>query len=124
MKEVQDRVVQFSNRYKLTNAETGEVLGTFDFDEVTGTVQQVGTEIDAELFDGIAADLAARVVANGGDIKDTVVTFSDTTGTAANVASGDNTSTLWSKVKNWFSRLKALAFKDKISDSDIDDGKK
>ena len=50
MKEVQDRVVQFSNRYKLTNAETGEVLGTFDFDEVTGTVQQVGTEIDAELF--------------------------------------------------------------------------
>lgn len=122
MKEVQDRVVQFSNRYKLTNAETGEVLGTFDFDEVTGTVQQVGTEIDAELFDGIAADLAARVVANGGDIKDTVVTFSDTTGTAANVASGDKTSTLWGKVKNWFSRLKALAFKDKISDSDIDDG--
>lgn len=122
MKEVQDRVVQFSNRYKLTNAGTGEVLGTFDFDEVTGTVQQVGTEIDAELFDSIAADLAARVVANGGDIKDTVVTFSDTTGTADNVSSGDKTSTLWSKVKNWFSRLKALAFKDKISDSDIDDG--
>ena len=61
MKEVQDRVVQFSNRYKLTNAETGEVLGTFDFDEVTGTVQQVGTMIDKELFDSIAADLAARV---------------------------------------------------------------
>ena len=122
MKEVQDRVVQFSNRYKLTNAETGEVLGTFDFDEVAGTVQQVGTEIDAELFQSIAADLAARVVANGGDIKDTVVTFSDTTGIAANVASGDKTSTLWGKVKNWFSRLKALAFKDKISNSDIDDG--
>lgn len=122
MKAVVDRIVQYANRYKLTNAETGEVLGTFDFDEVTGTVQQVGTEIDAELFDSIAADLAARVVANGGDIKDTVVTFSDTTGTAANVASGDKTSTLWGKVKNWFSRLKALAFKDKISNSDIDDG--
>lgn len=122
MKAVVDRIVQYANRYKLTNVETGEVLGTFDFDEVTGTVQQVGTEIDAELFDGIAADLAARVVANGGDIKDTVVTFSDTTGTAANVASGDKTSTLWGKVKNWFSRLKALAFKDKVSDSDIDDG--
>src|SRR5699024_7403522 len=37
----------------------------------------------------------------------------------ANVASGDKTSTLWSKVKNWFSRLKSLAFKEKISDSDI-----
>lgn len=61
MKDVQDRIVQFSNRYKLTNVETGEVLGTFDFDEVTGTVQQVGTEIDAELFDSIANDLAKRV---------------------------------------------------------------
>lgn len=119
MKAVVDRIVQYANRYKLTNAETGEVLGTFDFDEVTGTVQQVGTEIDAELFDSIAADLAARVVSNGGDLKDTVVTFTDTTGTAANVASGDKTSTLWSKVKNWFSRLKALAFKDKISNADV-----
>lgn len=41
------------------------------------------------------------------------------TGTALNVASGDKTSTLWSKVKNWFSRLKALAFKDKISNADV-----
>ena len=54
MKDVQDRIVQFSNRYKLTNVETGEVLGTFDFDEVTGTVEQVGTEIDAELFKNFA----------------------------------------------------------------------
>lgn len=119
MKEVQDRVVQFSNRYKLTNAETGEVLGTFDFDEVTGTVQQVGTEIDKELFDSIADDLAARVVSNGGELAGTIVTFSDISGTAANVASGDTSATLWGKVKNWFSRLKALAFKDKISNADV-----
>ena len=122
MKEVQDRVVQFSNRYKLTNTETGEVLGTFDFDEVTGTVQQVGTEIDKELFDSIANDLAARVVSNGGDLKDTVVTFSDTTGTAANVASGETSATLWGKVKNWFSRLKAFAFKDKVAAGDFEAG--
>lgn len=122
MKTVVDRVVQYANRYELTNAVTGEVLGTFDFDEVTGTVQQVGTEIDAELFDSIAADLAARVVSAGGELAGTIVTFSDINGTAANVASGDKTSTLWGKVKNWFSRLKALAFKDKISNSDIDDG--
>lgn len=56
MKTVTDRIVQYANRYKLTNVETGEILGTFDFDEVTGTVQQVGTEIDKELFDSIAAD--------------------------------------------------------------------
>ena len=119
MKAVVDRIVQYANRYQLTNVETGEVLGTFDFDEVTGTVQQVGTEIDAELFQSIADDLAARVVSNGGELKDTVVTFTDLTGTASNVASGDKTSTLWSKVKNWFSRLKALAFKDKISNADV-----
>lgn len=63
MKTVIDRIVQYANRYKLTNAETQEVLGTFDFDEVTGTVQQVGTEIDAELFQSIADDLAANVKA-------------------------------------------------------------
>ena len=72
MKEVQDRVVQFSNRYKLTNAETGEVLGTFDFDEVTGTVQQVGTEIDKELFDSISADITAEAQARAqADTKET-----------------------------------------------------
>lgn len=122
MKEVQDRVVQFSNRYKLTNAETGEVLGTFDFDEVTGTVQQVGTEIDAELFQSIADDLAARVVSAGGELAGTIVTFSDISGTAENVASGEKSSTLWGKVKNWFSRLKALAFKSKIAAGDIEAG--
>lgn len=58
MKEVQDRVVQFSNRYKLTDAGTGTELGTYDFTEVTGTVQQAGTPIDKELFDSIEQDLA------------------------------------------------------------------
>ena len=119
MKAVVDRIVQYANRYQLTDVSTGQVLGTFDFDEVTGTVQQVGTEIDAELFQTIADDLAARVKLSGGELKDTVVTFSDISGTAANVASGDTSSTLWGKVKNWFSRLKALAFKDTISNSDV-----
>lgn len=60
MKKVYDRVVQYANRYKLTNTSTGAELGTFDFAEAPGTVSQEGTEIDAELFDGISADLAAR----------------------------------------------------------------
>ena len=121
MKAVVDRIVQYANRYQLTDVSTGEVLGTFDFDEVTGTVQQVGTEIDAELFQSIADDLAARVVSNGGELSGTIVTFSDISGTAANVASGDTSATLWGKVKNWFSRLKALAFKDKVSNTDVAD---
>ena len=57
MKEVQDRIVQFSNRYKLTDAGTGTELGTYDFTEVTGTVQQAGTPIDKELFDSIKEDI-------------------------------------------------------------------
>lgn len=57
MKEVQDRVVQFSNRYKLTDAGTGTELGTYDFEEVTGTVQQAGTPIDKKLFDSIKEDI-------------------------------------------------------------------
>lgn len=122
MKAVVDRIVQYANRYQLTNVETGEVLGTFDFEEVTGTVQQVGTEIDKELFDSIANDLAARVKLSGGELAGTVVTFSDISGTAANVASGDTSATLWGKVKNWFSRLKALAFKNKVAAGDFEAG--
>lgn len=57
MKDVQDRIVQFSNRYKLTDAGTGTELGTYDFEEVTGTVQQAGTPIDKELFDSIREDI-------------------------------------------------------------------
>lgn len=122
MKAVVDRIVQYANRYQLTNVETGEVLGIFDFEEVTGTVQQVGTEIDKELFDSIANDLAARVKLSGGELAGTVVTFSDISGTAANVASGDTSATLWGKVKNWFSRLKALAFKNKVAAGDFEAG--
>lgn len=122
MKAVVDRIVQYANRYQLTDVATGEVLGTFDFDEVTGTVQQVGTEIDKELFDSIAADLAARVKLSGGELAGTIVTFSDISGTAANVASGDTSATLWGKVKNWFSRLKSLAFKNKVAAGDFETG--
>lgn len=122
MKAVVDRIVQYANRYQLTNVETGEVLGIFDFEEVTGTVQQVGTEIDKELFDSIANDLAARVKLSGGELAGTIVTFSDISGTAANVASGDTSATLWGKVKNWFSRLKALAFKNKVAVGDFEAG--
>ena len=122
MKAVVDRIVQYPNRYQLTNVETGEVLGIFDFEEVTGTVQQVGTEIDKELFDSIANDLAARVKLTGGELAGTIVTFSDISGTAANVASGDTSATLWGKVKNWFSRLKALAFKSKVAAGDFEAG--
>lgn len=57
MKEVFDRIVQYPNRYKLTNVSSGAELGTFDFEEVTGTVHNEGTPIDKELFDSISEDI-------------------------------------------------------------------
>ena len=143
MKIVVDRFVQYPNRFQLTNTATGEVLGVFDFEPITGTVQQVGTEINAELFQSIQDDLtklaqdivaernargvdvralqdsiAARITANGGELGNAVVTFREVSN-ATNIASGEKASTLFGKIKNWIGRLKTLAFKDTIADVDV-----
>lgn len=57
MKQVKDRIVQYANRFKLTDVSNDEVLGTFDLEAITGTVIEQGTEIDKELFDSIQEDL-------------------------------------------------------------------
>lgn len=125
MNAVVDRIVQYANRYKLTDVSTGKVLGTFDFDEVTGTVQQVGTEINKELFDSIAADLATRLVANGGDSKDLIVTFTAAT-SVENIASKEKHSIIFGKIAKWFtdriSKLKKFTYDSatKITSTDID----
>lgn len=125
MNAVVDRIVQYSNRYKLTDVSTGKVLGTFDFDEVTGTVQQVGTEINKELFDSIAADLATRLIANGGDSKDLIVTFTAAT-SVENIASKEKHSIIFGKIAKWFtdriSKLKKFTYDSatKITSTDID----
>lgn len=125
MNAVVDRIVQYSNRYKLTDVSTGKVLGTFDFDEVTGTVQQVGTEINKELFDSIAADLATRLIANGGDSKDLIVTFTAAT-SVENITSKEKHSIIFGKIAKWFtdriSKLKKFTYDSatKITSTDID----
>lgn len=125
MNAVVDRIVQYANRYQLTDVSTGKVLGVFDFDEVTGTVQQVGTEIDKELFDSIADDLATRLVANGGDSKDLIVTFTAAT-SVENISSKEKHSTIFGKIAKWFtdriSKLKKFTYDSttKITSTDID----
>lgn len=143
MKVVVDRLVQYPNRFQLVNVSTGAVLGVFDLSAVTGTIQQVGTEIDAELFQSIQDDLTklaqdivaesnargvdikalqdsivTKITANGGELGNAVVSFNEVSN-ATNIASGEKASTLFGKIKNWFGRLKALAFKDTIADVDI-----
>lgn len=88
MKEVVDRIVQYPNRYKLTDAETGQELGTYDFTEEPGTVQQVGTEINAELFNSIEQDIEA---AGNFDPNGTYPNL--TAGKATNAAHADSADT-------------------------------
>ena len=50
-------------------------------------------------------------------------TFTEATA-RENIESGETQPTLWSKVKKWFSSLKALAFKDKVGSADFETGAK
>lgn len=95
---VVDRVVQYPHRYKLTNIENGQVLGTFDLDPVLGTIQAEGTKINKALFDSIEKDIAAKLATEGGDLKNTIITFDEFTG-SAEIASGDKASLIIAKIK-------------------------
>jgi len=76
--------------------------------------------VEMEQVNGLAAALAAKVAASGGEVGDTVVTFTDVTGTAENISSGSTLKSIMGKIKNWFSRLGSLAFKSKIANADVD----
>lgn len=45
-RDVRDKVVQYPGRYQLTNAVTGQGLGTFDLVAVPGTITEPGTPIN------------------------------------------------------------------------------
>lgn len=55
-----------------------------------------------------------------GDISDKTVTFSEASA-RANIDTGESTSTLFGKIKKWFSDLKAFAFSDLAQDTETDD---
>lgn len=118
MNAVVDRVVQYPHRYQLKNVNTGEVLGTFDLEPITGTISVVGTKIDKELFDSIASDISARLVSNGGDAKDNVITF-NMASARSNVASGEKLSVSLGKIAKYFNDLKAVAFSGSKADIDL-----
>ena len=54
-----------------------------------------------------------------GNISNTTSSFS-VSSTRGNIASGEKLSVLFGKIAKWFSDLKSLAFKDKVSKSDLD----
>jgi hypothetical protein len=118
MNAVIDRVVQYPNRWKITNVDTGEVLGTFDFVPEVGTITQVGTKINKELFDSIKKDIEAKISSDGGDASKAIETFT-ASNTRTNLVSGETISISMGKIYKWLSDLKALAFKDSLGKADV-----
>lgn len=53
-----------------------------------------------------------------GDGKDVTASFTEAS-TRENIGTGEKLSVMFGKIKKWFTDLKALAFKDTVSDSDI-----
>ena len=98
--EFKDRIVEHPRRIKLT-AVSGT---TYDYEAVTGEVAEAGTPVNA-------ANLNKLIQRDGDDIKDTVTTFTEAS-TRANIATGEKTSTMFGKIKKWFTDLKAHAFND------------
>ena len=109
MNAVIDRLVQYPNRFQLTNISDGTVLGTFDLSPVTGTVSVVGTILNHDLFQSIADDLATRIKTDGGDVSNTVSSFS-MAGTRTNISSGETISVSFGKIAKIINDLKAVAF--------------
>lgn len=113
------------NKYKDTNDNNRILALVHSPDSIT----QQGTPLSAEnlnkmeqgIYDAhVTADGAVQK--SGGELKDTVTTFSEATGTRSNIASGEKTSNIFGKIKQWFSALKALAFKDKVAAGDYTAG--
>jgi len=109
MNAVIDRLVQYPNRFQLTNISDGTVLGTFDLSPVTGTVSVVGTILNHDLFQSIADDLASRVKTEGGVVSNTTETFT-MAGTRTNISSGETISVSFGKIAKIINDLKAVAF--------------
>lgn len=64
-----DRVVEHPGRFTLTNADTGEVLGTFDLTRAEGTVTTEGTQLNATNLNQEIQDAVTQVTE---DLSDTI----------------------------------------------------
>ena len=82
----------------------------------------LGNDGVPQIVKGITAltqhqDISGKLDKNG-DASNTTATFT-IANSRTNISSGEKLSTIFGKIAKWFSDLKALAFKDNVSDSDI-----
>lgn len=91
--------------------------------EITETAQGVVDSFNSLEIEKLAIDDTAVSLITGWssdkiskhDTKDNVITFTEAT-TRDNIATGEKHSTIFSKVKKWFSDLKSVAFTGKYND--------
>ena len=95
-----------SNPHKVTKSQVGlgNVDNTRDADKPVSTAQQ---------------NALNKKLDKTGDASNTTATFTKNSGDTSSVTSGSKLSAIFTAISSFFASLKALAFKDKVSDSDI-----
>lgn len=94
------------NPHKVTKSQVGlgNVDNTRDADKPVSTAQQ---------------NALNKKLDKTGDASNTTASFTKNSGDTSSVTSGSKLSTMFTAISSFFASLKALAFKDKVSDSDI-----
>ena len=91
---------------------------TFVFASYAKTAGHAETAANYASGGGIDTALAGKLDKTG-DASNTTATFTKASGDTSSMTSGSKLSVLFTAISSFFASLKALAFKDKVSDSDI-----
>lgn len=94
------------NPHKVTKSQVGlgKVDNTSDADKPVSTAQQ---------------NALNKKLDKTGDASNTTASFTKNSGDTSSVTSGSKLSAIFTAISSFFASLKSLAFKDKVSDSDI-----
>ncbi len=102
-----------------SNARTNIGAGTYS--KPSGGIPKTdlasAVQASLDLADSAVQDVSGKLDKNG-DGKDVTVSFTQAS-SLSNVETGDSLATLFGKIKKWFAGLGSLAFKSKVTDSDI-----
>lgn len=103
---LESHVSNTSNPHKVTKSQVGlgNVDNTRDADKPVSTAQQ---------------NALNKKLDKTGDASNTTASFTKNSGDTSSVTSGSKLSAIFTAISSFFASLKALAFKDKVSDSDI-----
>ena len=115
-------IANTSNPHGVTYSQVGASPDTHTHQVVINGVTKTipatgGSPVDLGSYLTSHQDLSNYLTKNG-DGSDVTASFT-AAGSRNNISTGEILSVIFGKIAKWFSDLKALAFKDKVSDSDI-----